>query len=583
LAEQSRNAVRIEARKYLDFKVRKLYSANPHTRAQWDKVHLTPELADAAIKSLHAMSDRRLLKVGVDIARACTVGSRESLELCALQQLAPRAAEMRRLREELLPPALRAQDEKLQAMRRKFVHHGFFKLSDDFGGWHAEVALAKHRRLQAGELGQNLLNWYSYGAPILSVALDGLFAIIMAVLPGESGMLTNRPVDYALWAVEGADTIVECLINVKRGVIYYASCGMDVIFWLVDIVWVFFDGQPGVTAPHRITTCRSYTVWKNLTGTCGNCLGTSTSRLGGVNGIDTCNNYCSSFGHGCKFAAAAVEGSCYARGEYGCDEKIPLGTRMLCQCFTGRRLVGKESQDVGTVPASRALQVLASENSTTTTTTATSTTSSTLTTSTQENRTTTTSTTTATTTTSTTGVRLVTPRPGIESITCGSYTVWPQIQGAACGYCRALVPSRCDTYCQAFNHTCYAAAVPDGETCMESAPATCHREPGPGRNMLCTCGLANGQQAPPSRCVDYRLWLTIDSHVCGDCTAIGRLNVPMQPFANCQQFCQSFGHVCQRAAVGSSKGRAPCTVLQQLGCTNSSSGLQEALCTCVRP
>jgi len=178
---------------------------------------------------------------------------------------------------------------------------------------------------------------------------------------------------------------------------------------------------------------------------------------------------------------------------------------------------------------------------------------------------------------------IITFRPGTENIQCVGYHTWPSIQGAACGNCQALVPGRCDTYCQAFEHACLAAAFPDGNTCIEHRTARCSEDPGPRGSMLCTCGLVSGQEAPPSQCNEYPQWLTIQTSVCGNCTAVARLNVPARPFSDCNSFCESFGHVCERAALGSTEGDTPCLKVEPLNCTSAVSGIKEALCSCVRP
>jgi len=562
-----RQDVRMEARRHYDLTVQKLFDTSPNSRANVRSSHLNPEQADAVVSAAHALSDPRFLDIGVQIGSACTTKTLKALEVCALQLLAPRAAEMRQLREKLLPTALYSQNEVVKAFHLNVLHHGgYFAASTEMGSWHAEVAVSPSRMLQSGEITPALRSYFSIGAPIVSIAIGALLQLVSALLPGESGMPTNRNVGYSTFAIEAATVLTECLLNIKRGIALYASCGLDILFLGIDSIYVFFDGQVGLTAPQRVTNCASYTVWNNLTGTCGNCMATSTSRLGGVDGINTCNNFCSSFGHGCKYAAVAVDGSCYLRGQYKCEERFPLGHQMLCQCFTGRLLSNdmRETNEVEPATELRGLQMNETTNETTTNPTT-------------ANPITTTSTTTTTTPGS------ITPRPGIENIKCGAYPIWPNIQGAACGNCQALVSGRCDTYCQSFNHTCFAAAIPDGNACIVDGAARCNEDPGPQGNMLCTCGLVSSQQAPPSRCAEYPQWLTIEASVCGNCTAVARLNVPTRPFPNCNSFCESFGHVCERAAIGSTTGNTPCIEVAPMSCATAVSGIKEALCSCVLP
>jgi len=568
-----RQDVRMEARTHYDLTVRKLFDASPNSRAQFQNSHLNPEQAEGVVSALHALSDPRFLDIGEEIGSACTARTMKALEICALEVLAPRATEIRQLREKLLPAALHSQNEVLKEFHLQVLRQGgYFAASTELGGWHAEVAVSPSRMLQSGEITPALRNYFSIGAPIVSVAIGALFQLLMAVLPGESGMPTNRNAGYSMFALEAAAVLSECLLNIKRGIVLYASCGLDILFLGIDSIFVFVDGQFGVTAPQRVTNCASYTEWNNLTGTCGNCMATSTSRLGGVDGINTCNNFCSSFGHGCKYAAVAADGSCVQRGQYKCEERFPLGHQMLCQCFTGRLLNADahETNEVEKATALRRLQMTMGVSATTNETT-------------NESTNETTTTTTMSTTSTTTTPSSITPRPGIENIKCASYPIWPNIQAAACGNCRALAPSRCDTYCQSFNHTCFAAAIPDGNTCMEDGAARCNEDPGPQGNMLCTCGLVNGQQAPSSMCAEYPQWLTIEARVCGNCTAVARLNVPTRPFPNCNSFCESFGHVCERAAMGSTIGNTPCIEVAQMNCATTVSGIKEALCSCVLP
>jgi len=553
-----REDVRSQARNHYELSVRKLVDVSPGSLTHMQNRHINPEQADAVVSALHALSDPRLLDVGLQVGSACKTRTLKALEICALELLAPRAAEIRQLREKLLPAALHSQNKRLKALHLNGLRRsGFFAASTKLGSWNAEFAVSPNRLLQSGEISPALRGYFGTGAPIVSVAVGALFQILMAVLPGDEGMPTNRDAEYAMFGLEAGAVLTECLLNIKRQVVLYASCGLDILFLATDVVFVFFDGQLGVTAPRRVTNCASYTVWNNLTGVCGNCMGTTTSQLGGVDGIDTCNNWCSSFGHGCRYAASAVDGSCFPRGRYKCEERMPLGARMLCQCFTGRLLEAEANETNGDANETRETEPTSAPQSL------------------QEF--------TAANTINQTTVAVITPRPGIESIQCGGYPIWPNINGAACGNCQALVPGPCDSYCQSFDHTCFAAAFPDGNTCMENRTARCSDDPGPQGRMLCSCGLVSGQEAPPSRCDDYPQWLSIESSVCGNCTAVVRLNVPARPFSNCNSFCQTFGHVCERAALGSTKGDTPCLQGEPLNCTTAVSGIKEALCTCVRP
>jgi len=173
-------------------------------------------------------------------------------------------------------------------------------------------------------------NWFSIGAPVLSNMLGLTFLSLMALLRGTTGTNVNRVANYALWGVSGLQTMAECLANAgfPRGVVYFASCILDVMFFGVEVVWVFFDGNPG-DGPVVGVQCTDYAHWPQVAGTvCGDCL----ALVPASSGSQSCSTYCASFGHECVFAAEEVGDTCVVSGRYGCTEQIPETSDILCQC-----------------------------------------------------------------------------------------------------------------------------------------------------------------------------------------------------------------------------------------------------------
>jgi len=564
------------------------------------------------MQSMQALTDSRLVNMGMDIARACKHYPSEKLGWCTLKHLSARSTEVRQLREELLPVALQSLSEPVKTEHLNFLHNrGMFGASAELSGWHAELEYKKRvlqeQTLQtsliptsfessppSGRLGGSTpVNWFTVGAPIASTAFNLMFLSLISVLPGKGGLPHNRPVNYGLWGTQFAGTLGECLANVgfPTGIVYFASCGIDVMFLAVEVIWVFFDGQQvgRQVAPGKEDDCVSYTAWSNLTGVCGNCMATTTSQPGWT----SCASYCESFGHKCKYAGSAVRRSCVARGTYKCDEYIPIGTEMFCQCEFSKRKAKKISKEFAELLSAKLKtekkktkslrksseyysedsatkivkiekeddsQSIAFENGTTDM------------------------------------INIDTKAP----IVCSSYTSWPEIQGAVCGQCRALVPPArntprsCQSYCESFNHTCISAALSDTNSCEESRPMECNPETDDfeievqiidNPSMLCTCSKEEDLSPPDFRCGSYPQWPSIEVNVCGNCTAAVTVNNPLRKYPTCESFCSSFDHVCEKAAVAISSTKLHDACIKEeekeFGCMNSTEGYSEVLCTCV--
>jgi len=893
------------------------------------EAHVTPQQAAALLDVLHALIDNRVLAVGVEVIQTCAVRTPEALQACVARKLEPRDAELRKLREELLPNSLQVLTEGVKANHMQILrHHTIFKASGDVGAWHAEVEIQSHTQrrklhepaapwhpimsvlprdqaqlaLPSAPVSQNMpatpINWYTVGAPAVSSGLGLLFLCLMALLPGPGGHGTNRAVANSLWGLQWAGTIGECFANfgLNKGIMYLAPCMIDAMFLGMEVIWVFFDG-PSVARRKRITDCSPYVLWLNVTGLCGNCIAITTSQTG----ADSCDLYCASIGHRCRFASLAAADTCFAKAPYRCNEVIPVGAPMLCQCSAERQLKGPpdamglaaplpnvqmnppiknmQMSEVVLAPHDRQLQgiwnsnftfrpfpqqcvhseavlivvicnftstpiraiplysflvsglwtdpaplttdigtrvfarvllaaqptklrliantssddefryqtiffrndrfttpilsdptgllcessslwlgaaqvqefnvpdifspfpslqnraeveaaedaqresfrtrlrnrgqvatastsvpplptlpgntnyilelvtrrdppfaqqsvaattggafvqfrvdgqwtdpqvfvpgldasgngnpVLAGEcvaanfslpsrpsdvrityrpaqpnlqdpwqwerivllegpfnlltlvvaNSfanpiqlappsevefeigagpTVTTTTSTSTTS----------------TSTATSTTITTGTF-----PPVEgTIQCSDYASWPNIQGDACGGCRARVPIRCSDYCDAFNHTCFHSALPAGSPCQLGETVQCSQRPRGPEGIMCTCGLHSDVQgtsatpvAPVSRCRAFSQWPAISVNTCGGCMALIPVGPNSESTLSCHTYCDSFKHVCELAAEPVIDRTTPCEVRRQLNCTSSTSHLAEVLCKCVEP
>jgi len=354
---------------HLGLIVRQLTSAHQHAHMALHKARLTADQADGVLEVLHALMDPRILDVGVEVGRSCTMRTPQELQQCLMQKYGPHADEFRKLREELLPTSLQVLTDTLKVEHLQLLqHHGAFKASGKFGAWRAELSM-DDRRLKGkvpGGLNESLsvrelstpalsadrshmmrgpirirdkfvpLNWNTVGAPVVSTSVGLLFLCLMALLPGTGGMNVNRDVAVGLWGVHSAGTVAECLANIgfhTKGIVYFAPCMIDCMFLGLEVMWVFFDGR-SVSAPRRIETCYPYGRWSLLTGLCGNCMATVTSR----ETTNSCDLFCATFGHKCTFAALAEPQGCSPRARYRCSETLPERSSMLCQCSTQRRL-----------------------------------------------------------------------------------------------------------------------------------------------------------------------------------------------------------------------------------------------------
>jgi len=249
---------------------------------------------------------------------------------------------LRQLKKELLLGQFNNRmTTSLRTSHRAILKRHALKVFNDLGSWHAEMEISS-RRLQlptfvspGPQQPRTPVHWFTVGAPVVSTMLGLVLLSLMDLLPGSGGFPTNRVANYALWGIEGAATVGECLANVGfPDVVYFASCLIDVMFFGLEVIWVFFDGAH-ISRPKGGTTCRRFSSWPGLLqGVCGNCIGVVRGLMFG----NRCDRFCGSFGHEAEFAAVSFGGSCFPQAVYRISEQIP-GDTILCQCRqTARQL-----------------------------------------------------------------------------------------------------------------------------------------------------------------------------------------------------------------------------------------------------
>lgn len=306
------------------------FDSHPEATHLLSSVHVSSKEAADIILMLKALTDQRIFDVGITVGGACasSATTHSHFEGCLQKQSLEEAPRLRQLRQELLPNDLWDHfTATLSAPHMMTLRRRAFKTSAALGSWRAELEVRSRR------LARLPLNWFTIGAPILSNTLGLVFLSLMSLLPGARGFPTNRGANYALWGLQGAATLGECLVNIEfpKGILYFASCATDVLFLGMEVIWVFFNGDR-VAGPTTRARCSTYTLWPRLRGVCGNCMG----LVLGSRFESRCDIYCSSFNHKALFAAFAVPGSCEPRGRYDPNEPIPYNT-MLCQCALRER------------------------------------------------------------------------------------------------------------------------------------------------------------------------------------------------------------------------------------------------------
>jgi len=92
--------------------------------------------------------------------------------------------------------------------------------------------------------------------------------------------------------------------------------------------------------------------------------------------------------------------------------------------------------------------------------------------------------------------------------------------------------------------------------------------------MKVTCSPAPGAE-PAATCASFDAWPDVDGGVtCGSCRAL----VLTAPYGGrCDQYCESFGHVCVEAAEEQNEN---CDVKHSVPCSRHISGTSDMLCTC---
>jgi len=526
----------------------------------------------ATLLLLKALTDPRVLDIGVEAARTCVLRPSPQCDLtCCLQRHASAKESMfRQLRQELLPTIFQVRvEESLQAVHVKCLNEATVRRSTDMFGWHAEMEVHS-RRLQPPDVftsspvfppwkqlppspdhspgyGGSVIptNWFTIGAPVISNILGLVFLSLMALLPDRGGFFTNRAANYALWGVQGATTFGECLANIgfpNEGVVYFAPCIIDIMFFGLEVIWVFFDGD--VAGPSSQDRCSPYSTWPQLRGGCGNCIGI----VPGGQFDNRCDVYCESFGHTSEFAASAQPGSCIPQARYAKQQHIPFSF-MLCQCLIAVRQLSK--YDVEQQGPKLNVSYLRGPQLE------------------REHR-------------HPQGKFMAAARrlqENASTIPCPPYSAWPPMMGA-CGSCEALVVaasynSSCDHYCSSFGLACVAAG---SGTCSMKTQVSCNEHTSIDElGMLCTC---QGWADVPLQCSSFATWSHVDVNLCGNCTAAVSQRVLSSKFGStCDQYCKSFQHRCSAAAV---QGSTACSVAQPLHCSEPVQDVTlDVLCRCV--
>mmetsp|Transcript_19799 Transcript_19799/g.55859 ORF Transcript_19799/g.55859 Transcript_19799/m.55859 type:complete len:319 (+) Transcript_19799:99-1055(+) len=77
-------------------------------------------------------------------------------------------------------------------------------------------------------------------------------------------------------------------------------------------------------------------------------------------------------------------------------------------------------------------------------------------------------------------------------------------------------------------------------------------------------------------CAPFNQWPYLDRVTCGNCQAL----VSTVPYNRCDDYCGSFGHICEAAAEEMNEN---CAVKRRYGCNQIIPGTSDMLCTCRRP
>jgi len=556
--------LRQEAATTLKSSVQELLQHNPQTWARLSNLSVTREQGGTALSMLRSFTDERLLDLSMQammaISRDGTThrhSMRSSATMDRLQEeVQNNAEEIRYLREELIPSSLHGLSDEVKQQHIKILSKkGAFNLHGDIAGWKSDLEISQVRRLDKHQKSESEslsaqwpmtatlptmdvsehqfdssppigippppiginpftpLNFFTIGAPAVSNLLGLVFLTLSALLPGRGGFPRNDAAQAAMWGLQGALTLGECFSNfgLPKGVVYFASCIIDVLFFGFDVAWVFFEGLPH-NFPKQNVKCADFSQWpviENLV--CGNCVAlVPTAPYGGM-----CDRYCKSFGHRCVFAAEEVDDDCTALSRFGCDESITNTRDMLCQCQGPEpdsprcaaysnwpsikdATCGDCTALVDVRPFGRSCQsycesfehvcVRAADDDDDDC---------------RVDRTVSCNRPQSSSDLLCTCERAAGAVSAIDDPRCASYSEWPKIFEFVCGDCEARVPSNavvdgtryttCQEYCEMFDHECQEAV--DDTICGENSAARigCD-EPAEFRFQRCTCVLpGNGE------------------------------------------------------------------------------------------
>jgi len=311
----------------LEASLQQFFAMHPEAHNELRRISITDEQRKATFHMLRSFTDERVFDISMHFLRRLyrSASQNSSAGHKIYEHIKLHSAELERLRDELIPIGMRKLSDDVKTQHLKLLSKkGAFHMHSRIGGWKADMELSQMRRLTP-------VNWFTIGAPTVSNMLGLIFLSLMALLPARGGLASNRAANYALWGLQGASTLGECFTNLgilTQGIVYISPCMIDVLFFGMDVAWVFFDGLPH-NFPQRGVQCASYSLWPAINGrVCGDCLAlVPTQPWGG-----RCSQFCGSFGHECVFAAEEVDESCIGQSRYGCDEPILFTSDMLCQC-----------------------------------------------------------------------------------------------------------------------------------------------------------------------------------------------------------------------------------------------------------
>lgn len=130
----------------------KLQHDNPELAQKLDSVRLSPQQRDAVLGVVRHMSDNRVQSIGVELATILrefmnTTSDRDGVKVRILESLRPKLTELRRLRDEVVPEALRGQNTNSNGLRLSLNPDRMRVVKTFTGGWKFEYSMSTPARL----------------------------------------------------------------------------------------------------------------------------------------------------------------------------------------------------------------------------------------------------------------------------------------------------------------------------------------------------------------------------------------------------------------------------------------------------